>query len=97
MATGSNQERYAGGPNDPPQLTGSIGEQGGEEAVERDTALEVETPVMKVETSPDGTSDSGQSFNPRTVRTGGSMTRAIIGIAVVAILVILFVVLFLSR
>lgn len=95
--SGSNQDRYEGGRNETPQRTEYTGEHGSYEAAERNTPLKVETPAITAETSPDGTSESGQSFSPGTVQTGGTMTRAIIGVAVVVILALLFLVLFLNR
>ena len=92
-----SQDRYEGGRDDTPQRTEYTGERGSQAAAERNTPLHVDDPVISAATSPDGTSESGQSYNPGTVQTGGTMARAVIGLLVVLILVILFVVLFTMR
>jgi len=73
------------------------GQGGSYEAAKRDTPLRVEDDVVSAATSRDGTAEVGQSFNAGPVRTGGSMTWAIIGLVLVLALILLFVLLFALR
>jgi hypothetical protein len=88
---------YVGGHGDAPQRTEFTGEHGSYAAAQRNAPLHVETDEVVADTSPDGTSEVGQAYHEESVRTGGSMTRAIIGLAILLAAILFFVLIFVLR